>query len=61
MITLKQICTELKLDPREAREMLRSADAKKYPDLVKERKPRSPWQWSKGSKAEKQARALLAE
>ena len=41
MITLKQICTELKLDPREARERLRSADAKKYPDLVKDRKPRT--------------------
>ena len=51
MITLKQICTELKIDPREAREILRSADAKKYPDLVKDRKPRSPWQWEKGSKA----------
>ncbi len=61
MITLKQICAELKLDPREAREMLRSADLKKYPDLVKGRKPRTPWQWEKGSKAEKQARALLAE
>lgn len=25
IITLKQLCTELKLDPREARERLRSA------------------------------------
>ena len=35
MITLKQLCAELKVDPREARERLRLAvrDAKKNPEL----------------------------
>ena len=60
MITLKQICSELKLDQREARERLRNADAKKYPAL-KDRKPRTPWQWEKRSDGEKQARALLSD
>ena len=61
IITLKQLCAELKLEPREARERLRSAarDPKKHPELAKSRKPRTPWQWVKGSAAEKEARAAL--
>lgn len=61
IITLKQLCAELKLDPREAREALRAAarDAKTHPELAKSRKPRSPWQWIKGSAAEKEARRVL--
>jgi len=61
IINLKQLCTELKLDPREAREKLRAAarDAKAHPELAKARKPRSPWQWLKGSAAEKDARKAL--
>lgn len=61
IITLKQLCTELKLDPREARERLRAAasDAKTNPELAKARKPRTPWQWGKGSAAEKEARRVL--
>lgn len=61
IITLKQLCTELKLDPREARERLRAAagDAKKNPELAKMHKPRSPWQWVKGSAAEKEARTAV--
>ena len=37
IITLKQLCAELKIDPREARERLRAAarDAKKHPELAK--------------------------
>lgn len=56
IITLKQLCTELKLDPREARERLRSAagDAKKHPEIAKAHKPRTPWQWMKGSAGEKE-------
>jgi hypothetical protein len=63
IVTLKQICTELKLDPREARERLRTAvkDTKTYPDLAKTHKPRMPWQWAKRSAAEKQVRALFAK
>lgn len=61
IITLKQLCTELKLDPREARERLRAAasDVKAHPELAKARKPRTPWQWVKGSAAEKAARKAL--
>ena len=41
MVTLKQLCAELKVDPREARERLRLAvrDAKKNPELAKSHKP----------------------
>jgi hypothetical protein len=41
MVTLKQLCVELKVDPREARERLRLAvrDAKKNPELAKMHKP----------------------
>jgi len=62
MITLKQLCKELKLDPRDARERIRSAasDPKKYPNLVKSHKPRMPWKWEKGSACEKEVLSLLA-
>ena len=62
-VTLKTICDELKIDAREAREHLRAAasDAKTYPELAKARKPRTPWQWVKGSAAEKEARLVLKE
>ena len=61
IVTLKAICDELKLDSREARERLRAAagDAKANPELAKARKPRTPWQWVKGSAAEKEARNVL--
>ena len=61
IVTLKAICNELKIDPREARERLRAAasDAKANPELAKARKPRTPWQWVKGSKAESEARRTL--
>jgi hypothetical protein len=41
MVTLKQLCTELKVDPREARERLRLAmrDVKTNPELTKLHKP----------------------
>jgi len=44
LVTLKQLCTELKVDPREARERLRLAarDAKKNPELAKSHKPATP-------------------
>jgi len=61
IVTLKQLCAELKLDPREARERLRTAvrDAKKFPELAKTHRPRTPWQWAKGSASEKEARAAV--
>jgi hypothetical protein len=61
VVTLKDLCDELKLDPREARELLRAAasDAKSNPELAKARKSRAPWQWVKGSAAEKEAQRVL--
>lgn len=61
IITLKQICSELKLDPRESRERLRAAvrDAKKFPELAKTHKARAPWTWVKGSAGEKEARVAV--
>ncbi len=62
MVSLKTICAEMKLDPRLAREKLRISvrDAKKFPELAKAHKPRSAWEWSKGSEAEQQARVALS-
>lgn len=62
IITLKTLCEELKIDPREARERLRAAvsDAKANPELAKTRKPRTPWQWVKGSSAHKEARSVIS-
>jgi hypothetical protein len=61
MVTLKQLCTELKADPREAREKLRLAvrDAKKNPELAKSHKPGHAWEWPKGSPALKEVRIAL--
>lgn len=62
MVTLKQLCAELKVDPREARERLRLAvrDAKKNPELAKLHKPSHTWEWPKNSAAPKEARTALA-
>lgn len=62
IITLKQICEELKIDPREAREKLRTAarDKKNYPALAAH-KPRTPWQWVIGSDGEKEAKNYIVE
>jgi hypothetical protein len=61
-VSLKAICSEMKVDPRIAREKLRIAvrDAKTFPELAKAHKPRSAWEWPKGSTAEKEARSALA-
>ncbi len=61
IITLKALCAELKIDPKEARERLRDAvrDQKVHPELAKSHKPRAPWQWLKGSASEKEVRGLF--
>lgn len=61
VITLKALCLELKIDPRVAREKLRIAarEGKKFPELAKAHKPRSAWEWVKGSEEEKEARSAL--
>jgi hypothetical protein len=60
-ITLKALCAELNVEPRIAREKLRSAarEPKKFPNLAKGHKPRQPWEWAKGSSAENEARTAL--
>ena len=62
IFTLKQLCAELKVDPREARERLRLAgrDVKKNPELAKAHKPGHSWEWPKNSPALKEARAALS-
>ena len=62
IITLKALCEELKIDPREAREKLRAAvsDVKANPELAKARKPRTPWQWLKGSRSLAEARRTIS-
>jgi hypothetical protein len=61
MVTLKQLCAELKVDPRVARERLRLAirDAKKNPELAKSHKPGHTWEWAKSSAALKEAKTAL--
>ena len=61
MVTLKQLCAELKVDPREARERLRLAvrDVKKNPELVKSHKPGHTWEWPKNSAALKEAKTAI--
>jgi hypothetical protein len=61
MVTLKQLCGELKVDPREARERLRIAvrDTKNNPELAKSHKSGHAWVWSRNSPALKEARVAL--
>lgn len=60
-VTLNELCKELKIDPREARMMLRLAAKKKadYPTLAKDHVPRQPWEWPQGSKGLADARKAL--
>ena len=62
VVTLQQICTELKVDPTAARVKLRSAmeDAKNYPTIAKHKKGES-WSWKKRDAAIKEVRALLRD
>lgn len=60
-ITLHDLCTELKMKPREARMLLRLAISKKaeFPALADGHVPRQPWQWTAGSKALTEAKKAL--
>ena len=62
IVTLKQLCAEMKLDPRATRERLREAarEGKQYPELAKSHRSRGAWQWVKGSAAFAEAQTLLA-
>lgn len=60
-ITLHDLCTELKMKPREARMLLRLAISRKaeFPALADGHVARQPWQWTAGSKALMEARKAL--
>jgi hypothetical protein len=62
IVTLKQLCVELKIDSREAREKLRIAarDPRKFAELKKSHQSGAAWEWKKGSMAEKEARGVLS-
>lgn len=57
LTTLRNLCDDLKVSPREARTRLRAAikDPKHFPLLTDAYKPGSLWQWPTGSKAETEA------
>ena len=48
LVTLKTLCAELNVDPRQARKKLRAAvrEPKTSPNLAKSHKPRQSWKWS---------------
>lgn len=59
--TLQQLCNEQKTAATQARKLLRAALAGgKHPELNKAHKPKSAWQWAKGSAAEKEAVQILS-
>lgn len=60
-VTLVELCKELKIDPRDARMILRLASkkAKEFPNLSKDHVARQPWEWAAGSKAVEEARKAL--
>lgn len=60
-VTLHDLCTELKIKPREARMILRLAISKKteFPALADGHVARQPWQWDAGSKALNEAKKAL--
>jgi hypothetical protein len=62
VITLSDLCKELKHDPKLARAKLRAAvkDAKTYPALGKSHTARKAWEWGKDSPALAEARKVIA-
>ena len=61
-VTLIELCKELKVDPRDARMVLRLASkkAKEFPNLAKDHVARQPWEWAAGSKGLEEARKALS-
>ncbi len=62
IITLADLCKELKIAPVKARKLLRikSKDKKAYPELAKGHISKTPWRWAKGSKAHTEAIKILS-
>lgn len=63
IVTLKQLCEELKVKPREARMMLRLAvsNKSKYPTLAETHIGRQPWKWTNGSKEFTEAKQAILQ
>lgn len=61
-VSLVDLCKELKIDPRDARMMLRLASkkAKEFPNLSRDHVARQPWEWAVGSKGLEEARKALS-
>ena len=61
VITLRELCAELKHDPKLARAKLRAAvkDVKTYPALGKSHTARKSWEWERDSAAFTEARKVL--
>lgn len=51
VVTLADLCTEMKIEPRQARKALREAtkDKTRYPLLSERQGNRTPWVWAKDS------------
>jgi hypothetical protein len=62
VVTLSDLCKELKHDPKLARAKLRAAvkDAKQFPALGKSHTARKAWEWGKDSPALAEARKVIA-
>lgn len=60
-VTLVDLCKELKVDPRDARIILRLASKKmkEFPNLSKDHVARQPWEWTAGSKGLEEASKAL--
>ena len=61
VVSLNELCTELKHDPKLARAKLRAAvkDTKQFPELAKSHTARKAWEWPKGSSAIAEARKAI--
>ena len=61
VVTLTDLCRELKHDPKLARAKLRAAvkDAKQFPELAKSHTAREAWEWPKASPAVAEARKAI--
>lgn len=62
IITLVEVCKELKIAPIRARKLLRikSKDIKTFPEVGKGHIAKTPWRWVKGSNAHTEAIKILS-
>lgn len=62
IITLIDLCKELKIAPTRARKLLRikSKDVKAFPEVAKGHIAKTPWRWVKGSRAHAEVIKILS-